>query len=500
VTINQAIRAFAATLLLIPAFARSASSPSEAAEDRHEPAHTAITHHVASINGQRIAYAASVSDLQIPNDAGIVDAQFTSIAYTREPAVDPIARPVTFVFNGGPGSSSTLVHLGAFGPRRVLLPDGPIAAGVGPVTLTDNAHSLLDVTDLVFIDPVGTGFSQALGAAKDSSFWGVTADARSVGSFIRAWTTAHGRWNSPKYVAGESYGALRAIKTARYLESSRTPLFFNGFVLISGPLDFVSFVTALGDDKGFPLLVPTMAAAAWFHGRIDKTGRTFEAFIDEARQFAKGPYTAALYEGSTLSADQRTAIAVRLQGFTGVPAAVFLANNLRVRASVFSAELLRADGRRVGRLDDRFSGPASMQGDPSSAAIRNRFEPGMTVYLRSELGVAASDDYRQRIDGDWKWDIDASSIDDVPGVYLNAGPILTGYLQRNANSRVFVAAGYYDLVVPFMSLEYTAAHLLDEPGRVTLEHYRAGHMLYIDEASHAKLAGDLRRFISGTPP
>ncbi len=499
-TINQAIRSIAATLLLISSLGRAAAILAETAEERLGPAHDATTHHVAVINGQRIAYTATVSDLQIPNDAGIVDAQFTSIAYTREPTVDPTSRPVTFVFNGGPGSASTLVHLGAFGPRRLLLPDGAQAAGVGPVALTDNVHSLLDVTDIVFIDPVGTGFSHALGAAKDSDFWGVTADARSVGAFIRTWTTSRSRWNSPKYIAGESYGALRAIKVARYLESSRTPLFFDGFVLISGPLDYVSFVTALGDDKGFPLLVPTMAAAAWYHGRIDKTGRTFEAFIDEARQFAKGPYSAALYEGTALSADQRAAVAARLQDFTGISAAVFLANNLRMRASVVATELLRADGRRVGRLDDRFSGPASMQGDPSAAALHNRFDPGMAVYLRSELGVTASDEYRQRIDGDWKWDIDASSVDDVPGVYLNGSPVLSGYLQRNANSRVFFATGYYDLIIPFMSLEYTAAHVLDEPRRVVLEHYGAGHMMYVDEASHAKLASDLRRFISRTPP
>lgn len=459
-------------------------------------ARTFVTQHSVMIDGVSVNYTATVGETVTVGENGEPNASFISTAYIRSGVKDLAARPITFLFNGGPGTSSIYVHLGGFGPRRIALPSDLSNVGGAPYKLVDNHYSVLDATDLVFIDPIGTGFSHALGRAADRDFWGVSSDGRSVAAFIRAWISQNGRWNSPKYIGGESYGGTRIAKVLASLESSSAPVTFNGVLLISAPLDYVSFVPALGDDKAYPLLLPTMAATAWYHNKVSKNGRSFEQFLEEAREFAKGEYSAALFEGGALGGERRQQIAARLESFTGIPAPVFFINDLRLRGSVFATELMRPEGLRVGRQDGRYTGSIAVNSDPSSTAVGAAFTTGINEYLRTELGVHSTAVYNVGIHGDWTWDIAPSATDQVPGVYLNLVPQIVDSMQRNANLRVFVATGYYDLLVPFFSMEYTAAHLPDASRRVTVEHYEAGHMMYTHEPSLEKLAADVRRFIA----
>lgn len=461
---------------------------------------SALTHHVARIAGEQVAYTASVRPVMLAATATRPAASIVPIAYVRD-GKDQGSRPVTFIFNGGPGSSSSLLHMLAFGPRRVEVGDAMIkgqTTGEGP-HLVDNQFSLLDKSDLVMIDPVGTGFSHAVGG-NDTPYFGVNADAEATADVIHQWLADNGRTGSPVHILSESYGATRAVKALSYIQSKYKDMKLGSIIMVSGPLDYVSFVPALGDDKAYPFLVPSMAAAAWYHNSVPHSGTTFDRFIQQARDFGRLELEPALSLGSDLPEAEKLRLAQRLAHFTGVPASYFAENDLRVRGSMLPETMLKARGLRVGRYDSRFTGPLDAKGDPSSSRIGGVAATSLQAYLTSELGVDPSARYHVSAEGlkssAWRWDIDPALVDGVPGVYLNLEPLLAREMAQAPGLRVFMATGYFDMICPFMSIEHTATHVAGAKGRITLRHYQGGHMMYATPENLAQLSGDIHQFLA----
>lgn len=454
------------------------------------------------IDGQRVAYTATAGTLLLKAEDGKPRAELFYIAYTREGVPDRSARPVTFTFNGGPGSSSVWLHLGTFGPRRVDFPDA-VHPAPPPHGLVDNAHSLLDVTDLVFIDPVGTGFSRAVGDAKAQEFQGVTEDVRAVAEFIRRWTTENGRWNSPKYLAGESYGSTRAAALVDHLQDAEG-MFFNGVMLVSSILNFGTARFDPGNDLPYITFLPTYAATAWYHGRVQPRPE-LEPFLAEVRHFAETEYAQALMLGARLPADREQAVASRLAAYTGLSVDFIRRANLRVSIGRFTKELLRDQRRSVGRLDSRYLGiDADAAGetyshDPSYTAILGPYTAALNHYVRQELKFEDERKYEilsGEVNRRWNWGAANG------GSFLNVGENLRRAMSKNPHLRVHVANGYYDLATPFFATEYTFDHLGLEPhlrGNVSMSYYEAGHMMYSHPESLAKLRRELVRFIQARP-
>ena len=410
-------------------------------------------------------------------------------------------RPVMFTFNGGPGSSSVWLHMGTFGPRRVDMADG-VHPNAAPYALVDNAHSLLDVTDLVFIDPVGTGYSHALGDAENKDFHGIDQDTQAVGDFIRLWVTRNERWNSPKLVGGESYGTTRTAALARHLQ--QRGMYVNGLVLVSSILNFQTARFDTGNDLPYITFLPTYAATAWYHGRIADRPDSLEAFLKPVREFAAGPYATALMQGDQLGAEDRVAVAEQLAAYTGLDTEYLLQTNLRINIFRFTKELLRDQRRTVGRLDSRFKGmdrdAASdrFEHDPSMTAIMGPYTAALNHYVRTELEFRDDAEYEilsGEVNRNWDW-----IREDTRGVgYVNVAEDLRQSMARDPNLRVFVANGYYDLATPFFATEYTMDHLQVEPElkpNIVMTYYEAGHMMYIHPQSLVKLKQDLDDFIS----
>ena len=353
----------------------------------HKPVFTTNT---IAIAGQRVTYVAETGMLPILAPTGSVRASVFYVAYTRKGETNKAARPVTFCFNGGPGSSSVWLHLGALGPRRVKMnDDGTLPPP--PFGLVDNEYSILDASDLVFIDPVATGFSRPAKDEKADEFFGNSADLDSVGEFIRLWTTRHDRWLSPKYLCGESYGVFRAAGLAEHL-SSRYGMYLNGLILVSGVLDFATIYDNPGNDVPYPLYLPAYTAAAQFHKKLPPDLQAdLPKALAEAREFAKGEYASALQQGDSLSADEREKITAELARLTGLKPSVIKDNHLRIDEGVFRRQLLHDEGLILGAYDARITGrdddPASPNPDfdPSDAAVLGPFSAAMNSYVRGEL-------------------------------------------------------------------------------------------------------------------
>jgi carboxypeptidase C (cathepsin A) len=465
---------------------------------------TAVTKRTVTIGGKPIAYTATAGTLILKDDKGEQRASVFYVAYTKDGtkagSKEAGARPVTFTFNGGPGSSSVWLHLGTFGPRRVAFADAELPPPA-PYGFVDNAHSILDATDLVFIDPVGTGFSRALGEAKDEDFWGVKEDVKAVGDFIRLWTTRNDRWQAPKFLAGESYGTTRAAALVNHLQSSEG-MTFNGVILVSSILNFQTARFNVGNDLPYITFLPTYAATAWHHDAVAGKPASLEAFLAEARAFASGEYAQALMKGSKLGAAEADAVAVRLAHYTGLSKEFVLRANLRVSIQRFTKELLRSRRLTVGRLDSRYTGfdddaaGETTDFDPSLAAITGPYTAAMYDYARTELKVADDRKYEvlSGLGGKWKWGDQGSG-----GGYVNVAEDLRAAMSRNPHLKVLVANGYYDLATPFFASEYTFDHLgLEAPllGNVTMTYYPAGHMMYVHGPSLAALKTDVAAFIA----
>jgi carboxypeptidase C (cathepsin A) len=461
---------------------------------------TSVTRHSVRIDGQNVNYTATAGTLHLMGEEEQDTASIYYTAYTRDGVDNLEERPVMFTFNGGPGSSSVWLHMGTFGPRRVNMRDAgqPDAA---PYRLEDNAYSLLDVTDLVFIDPVGTGYSHALGENEDKEFHGVEEDVQAVGDFIRLWITRNERWNSPKLVGGESYGTTRTAALSSHLQ--RRGIFANGLVLVSSILNFQTARFVPGNDLPHITFLPTFAATAWYHGKVANAPEDIEDFLGPVREFAQGEYATALMKGDQITDQEAADIASKLSAYTGVSEQHILETNLRLNIFRFTKELLRDDRRTVGRLDSRFKGMdrdaagERFEHDPSMTAIMGPYTATVNHYLRTELGYVDDKEYEilsGTVGRNWNWDLERSG-----GGYINVAENMRRAMAADENLKVFVANGYYDLATPFFATEYTMNHLMVEPhlkDNIVMQYYEAGHMMYIHQESLVKLKHDLAEFIA----
>jgi carboxypeptidase C (cathepsin A) len=415
-------------------------------------------------------------------------------AYVLDGA-DPATRPVTFAFNGGPGSSSVWLHLGLLGPRRVVMGDAG-ALTPPPWGLADNRETLLAVTDLVFIDPVTTGYSRMVEGGQAGEYHGFQRDLESVGALIRLWTSRHGRWLSPKFLAGESYGTLRASALADHLQT-RYGLFPNGIALISSVIDMATIRFTEGNDAPAALYLPTYAALAHYHGRHGD--RPLEAVRAEAERLAERDYPWALARGSRLRADERADLVRRLAAVTGLSEAYVDRVDLRIEHQRFFRELLRHEGKVIGRLDGRFVGYEPDDGgerpshDPSNVAIHGPYAGAFNHYVRQELGYASDLPYEILTNRVQPW-----SYAEFEGRAVSVASMLGEAMRHNPHLKVYVACGYYDGATPYYAAEHAFAHLAIPQllrTNVSMHHYAAGHMMYVHEPSRLQQSDDLRAFI-----
>ncbi|MCK4832749.1 MAG: hypothetical protein KAS81_08265, partial [Anaerolineales bacterium] len=427
------------------------------------------------------------------------------VAYVRDDLDDASHRPVTFAFNGGPGSSSVWLHLGLLGPRRVLMDprndssDARIKPPPPPCRLVDNAQSLLDVTDLVFIDPVSTGYSRAVAGEKPDQFHDFKKDIESVGDFIRLYTSRFQRWSSPKYLIGESYGTTRAAGLAGYLQE-RHGMYLNGIMLVSSILNFQSARFDPGNDLPYILFLPTYTATAWYHKRLPADlQKNLPQTLARAEAFAEGEYTLALMKGSALPEEERKEIGQKLARLTGLSSEYIEQTNLRIRDDRFVKELLRDQRRTVGRLDTRFVGVdldaagEQTEFDPSYAAIQGPYTAALNDYVRTELGFESDLPYEilTELWRSWKYG-------EHQNQYVNVAETLRGAMTANPYLQVFVANGYFDLATPYFATRYTFNHLGLDAGlekNISMAYYPAGHMMYIHQPSLVQLKADLARFV-----
>jgi carboxypeptidase C (cathepsin A) len=483
----------------------AAEKPGDKAKDEKKPAppeeKSVQTKHSVRIAGQDIKYTATAGTLLLKLEDGTPKASVFYVAYTKDDVSDLTQRPVTFTFNGGPGSASIWLHLGAFGPRRVQMGDAG-ALLPPPYKLVDNETSILDITDLVFIDPVSTGYSRAVPGEPPKQFHGIQEDVQWVADFIRLYATRNRRWSSPKFLAGESYGTTRAAGLSGYLQQ-RYGMYLNGIILISTILNFETAHFNTGNDLPYPLYLPSYTAIAWYHKKLpaDLQGDLQKA-VEESRKFALGEYSEALLAGDSLPTTRRAEIAQKLSRLTGLSAEFIARNNLRVELSRFDKELLRSEGRTIGRLDGRFvgidadSGGAGPEYDPSLAAIAGPYTSTFHDYVRGDLKFESDLFYEFLTDRVRPW-----SFEPYENRYVNVAETLRSAMTQNQFLRVFVAKGYYDCATPFFAADYTFDHLgLDASLRshITGSYYEAGHMMYVHPPSLTKLKQDVAAFMKAS--
>jgi carboxypeptidase C (cathepsin A) len=480
---------------------KPAEAPKPPAEKPEPKSHA--TKHTVRIDGQPVAYTATVGWTVLEDDKGQPRARFGYTAYTRDGVADPAKRPILFAFNGGPGSSSIWLHMGILGPRRVVVNDGGYAPPP-PSELVDNEYSVLDLTDLVMIDPVGTGFSKPLGDAKGEDFWGVDPDIESVGDFVRRYVTENGRWASPKYLLGESYGGIRSAGLVWHLQS-RHGMNFNGLALVSPFLDMGTGIDGAEIDLPHVLYLPTLAATAWYHDKLARKPADLAAFVDEVARFAYDEYAPALMKGYTIPQEEKARVAAKLAAYTGTSAEYWLKADLRVSHPQFLQELERDERRIAGRIDSRFLGPSvnplaeTMDYDPFFPAIGPAFTAAFFDYLHRELGFGDDETYVVSNFGiRWKWDHRPPDSRGWEVPWANLRPDLARAITMNPGLHVLVQQGYYDLATPALATRHDLEHLDIEPEartRIRLEMYEAGHMMYLHGPSMKKFRDDLARLI-----
>jgi carboxypeptidase C (cathepsin A) len=471
-------------------------------------AKSSVTRHRVTIGGDSVAYQATAGWLIVKNAEEKPVAQFGYTAYVREGVTDKARRPVTFAYNGGPGSSSIWLHMGVLGPRRVVVADAEFTLPP-PYERVDNAYSILDVSDLVMIDPVGTGYSRPVGEGKGGDFWGVDQDIDSVSRFVTAWVTENGRWASPKFLLGESYGGMRSGGVAWELLSTHG-MALNGVVLVSPALSFVDAFDGMGVDLPHVFFLPTLAATAWYHQALDERPEDLVAFLAEVKAFAYDRYAPALLKGSALGAEERAAVVAGLARYTGVSETYWDRANLRVNHTQFVQELLRDRKQTVGRIDSRFAGRSfnllgeTMDYDPFNSAVAPAFTSAFLDYYHHELDFGRDLDYKVS-GGLWqRWDWShrppgGGFFGKLP--FSNTGPDLARAMGENPNLKVLVQQGHYDLATPQAATEYAIAHLdlpPEQRANIRFEYYEAGHMMYLHPPSLAKFKADLARFITET--
>jgi carboxypeptidase C (cathepsin A) len=445
-------------------------------------------------------------------DEETATARIFYVAYFKKGATAE-QRPVTFLYNGGPGSATMWLHMGSFGPRRVVTPDAEHQEGA-PYKIVGNEYSLLDVSDLVFIDAPGTGFSRIMGKDKEKAFWGVDEDAHAFDRFIRKFLTKYDRWNSPKYLFGESYGTPRSAVLSAVLDN----VDLNGIILLSEILSFDDSIDVPkanpGADQAYALALPTFAATAFYHKKLPSQPAALEPFLKEVEQYALGDYMHALLEGSELSPSDKQAVAEKLHEYTGLPVALLLKANLRVTGPEFEKDLELDEDTTTGRLDTRYKGPdfdpmsAEAEHDPQSDAISSAYTAAINTYLRKELKYGAQETYVPGAysEAGFTWDFrhqqpGGQPVDQWFGSGTNVMPDLAYTMKSNPKMKVMLAGGYFDLATPFFEGMYEMHHLpIPErlQANISYHYYQSGHMVYVNEGVLKQFHADVAAFISGT--
>ena len=497
-------------LLATPAFAQPPGAPpsapnapgaapdAKAAKPAPPPLEekSSVTHHVVTVEGRSYPYTATAGNLLLKDEEGTVKASVFYIAYTLDGVKDPGSRPVTFSFNGGPGSASLWVHLGAFGPKIVERTEEGMALPP-PGRLVDNPYTLLDQTDLVFIDPVSTGYSRPAPGQDPKQFHGVKEDIESVGAFIRLWVTRGQRWASPKFIAGESYGTTRAAGLAFHL-ADRYGMMLNGVVLVSSVLNWQDQDFHVGNERPCFIHLPTYTATAWYHKKLPpELSGDLSKTLAEAEAFALDEYGPALLQGDRLPAARRRELAAKIARYTGLSQGYVERSNLCVEIERFTKELLRDQGKTTGRLDTRFTGTdldavgEQTEFDPASASLDGPYAAAVNDYIRRELKYENDLVYERHGEvWPWKWGFENQ--------YVNVGEYLRQAMTRNPHLQILMTAGVFDLATPYFDAYFTRDHLGLPPelrDHVQIERYQAGHMMYIRKADHAKLKKDVTEFM-----
>ncbi|HEY6252832.1 MAG TPA: peptidase S10 [Candidatus Angelobacter sp.] len=480
--------------------ANQPAKPAPAGETKAETP-PVVTHHEIHVGGKTLRYTATTGLMPIRNTDGDIEANIFFMAYTLDGQNPGDRRPLTFSFNGGPGSASVWLHLGAIGPKRVKMQaEGLMPAP--PYQLVDNEFTWLDQTDLVFIDPVGTGYSRALKPDLNKKFLGVREDIQSVGEFIRLYLGRYQRWSSPLFLVGESYGTTRAAGLSGYLVEHG--IAFNGIMLISSVLNFQTLEFTPGNDLPYILYLPTYATTAWYHKKLSpELEQDFQKLRSEVEQWASTSYAEALVKGDRLTADERNAVIDRLSRYTGLSKSYLDLADLRVDEPHFTKELLRDRKLVVGRLDSRFIGtdrsPLSdtTDFDPSMSAIRPPYTAMFNQYVRTELDYKSDLEYYILGGGfgfrDWNWGSAGEGFPDTAQALRDA-------FDKNPFMKLFVGSGYFDLATPYFATQYTLNHMgLNEQQHksISLGYYGAGHMMYIRDESLGELKKDISAFMSG---
>jgi carboxypeptidase C (cathepsin A) len=490
----------------LPVWAESKEMAGEAkgegTEAAPEPLKVVTEHHLRA-GGTDIAYTATAEEVYLEDADGKPTASFFTISYTKAGVQKPEERPVTFVFNGGPGSASIWLHFGLVGPKLIDIPSDASDPGGPPYRLRDNPWTILRATDLVFVDPVGTGYSKAMGEHKNDEFWGFDEDADSVAEFIRTFITVHERWNSPKYILGESYGGVRAALLVPRLQQN-LGIGLNGLILVSPALNMgtLPFVVT-GNDLPYATHLPAYAAAAYYHGKLPDEWPDLQTLLAEVEAYAGGEYLSALFQGDRLGEAERRQVAERLHRYTGLSTDYILRSDLRIYAIRFIKELLRDEGKSVGLLDGRYSQDELddvaefPDGDPFSAKTSSIYVALFQNYLKRDLGV----DWVKRYvassgEANQGWKRPSGGTGAFAGYVDVTGGMAQG-TKDNEDLRIFSAAGYHDLTTSYFATRYMLEHSGIDADRVRIETYDGGHMMYLYQPSLEALSNDIVAFISG---
>jgi len=460
------------------------------------------THHFIEINGKKLSYTATTGSIQLKDDTEKVRASMFFAAYTKDNGEDKSTRPITFAFNGGPGASSIFLHLGALGPKRALL--GDKNALPPPYKLEPNEYTWLVFTDLVFIDPVGTGYSRAASGVEAKEFYGVKGDIQSVGEFIRIYLTRYQRWLSPKFIAGESYGTTRAAGLSGYLQN-KLGINLNGILLISEVLNFQTIIFSPGNDLPYVLYLPPYTLAALYHRKLSPALQAdLSKTREEVEQFALDEYTLALAKGDGLSDGEKDKIIEKLVDYTGLPKIYIKNSNLRISTDAFVKELLRNENRRIGVLDSSITGSYKVHEfaeDPSVFVVTGPLVATWNDYVRNELKYETETPYEilsAKVNELWDWGSGTGGLG-----YLDVAKILQQAMSENKFLKVFIASGYYDLDTSYFATKYTVNHLGLDPSlrnNITLAYYDAGHQMYTHLPSLKKLTTDVAEFYKKALP